>query len=45
MINVAMDGYVYAMAGASDMKARRDALNHFYYPDVMVTCNPEDVRF
>jgi hypothetical protein len=44
MINVAMDGYVYAMAGASDMKARIDALNHFYYPDVMVICNPEDVR-
>jgi Uma2 family endonuclease len=26
----------------SDMKARIDALNRFYYPDVMVTCDPRD---
>ena len=26
----------------SDMKARIDARNCFYYPDVMVTCDPRD---
>lgn len=26
----------------SDMKARIDSLNRFYYPDVMVTCDPRD---
>lgn len=26
----------------SDMKARIESLNRFYYPDVMVTCNPKD---
>lgn len=28
----------------SDMKARIDALNRFYYPDVMVTCDPKDAQ-
>jgi Uma2 family endonuclease len=28
----------------SDMKARIDALNRFYYPDVMVTCDPRDTQ-
>jgi Uma2 family endonuclease len=65
-----IDGYVYAMAGAtdahitiagnlfsilrsqlrgsgcrvyiSDMKARIESLNRFYYPDVMVTCDRRD---
>lgn len=65
-----IDGYIYAMAGASDshvtialnlasllrnhvrssgcrvyiadMKARIESLNRFYYPDVMVTCDPRD---
>lgn len=26
----------------SDMKARIESLNRFYYPDVMVTCAPDD---
>lgn len=26
----------------SDMKARIESLNRFYYPDVMVTCDPRD---
>src|SRR5688500_4621394 len=26
----------------SDMKLRIEAINTFYYPDVMVTCDPED---
>ncbi len=26
----------------SDMKARIESLNRFYYPDVMVTCDPKD---
>ncbi len=26
----------------SDMKARIESLNRFYYPDVMVTCDPDD---
>lgn len=67
-----IDGYVYAMAGAtdahvtiagnlfamlrnhlrgsacrvyiSDMKARVEARNCFYYPDVMVTCDPRDAE-
>jgi Uma2 family endonuclease len=26
----------------SDMKARIESLNRYYYPDVMVTCNPRD---
>ncbi len=26
----------------SDMKVRIEAINTFYYPDVMVTCDPED---
>lgn len=26
----------------SDMKARLESLNRFYYPDVMVTCDPRD---
>lgn len=26
----------------SDMKARIETLNRFYYPDVMVTCDPRD---
>ncbi len=26
----------------SDMKARIESLNRFYYPDVMVTCDPND---
>jgi Uma2 family endonuclease len=26
----------------ADMKARIEARNHFYYPDVMVTCDPRD---
>ncbi len=26
----------------ADMKARIEARNHFYYPDVMVTCDPQD---
>ena len=26
----------------SDMKARVDARNRFFYPDVMVTCDPQD---
>ncbi|MBW4575049.1 MAG: Uma2 family endonuclease [Aphanothece sp. CMT-3BRIN-NPC111] len=65
-----IDGYIYAMAGASDphvtialnmalllrnhlrgsgcrvyisdMKARLESLNRFYYPDVMVTCDQQD---
>lgn len=65
-----IDGYIYAMAGASDphvtiagnlvvlllnhvrssgcrvyisqMKARIESLNRFYYPDVMVTCDQRD---
>ncbi len=28
----------------SDMKARIDSLNRFYYPDVMVTCDPKDTQ-
>ncbi|WP_434685684.1 Uma2 family endonuclease [Pseudanabaena minima] len=28
----------------SDMKARIDVLNRFYYPDVMVTCDPRDTQ-
>ena len=28
----------------SDMKARIDSLNRFYYPDVMVTCDPRDIQ-
>jgi Uma2 family endonuclease len=28
----------------SDMKARIDTLNRFYYPDVMVTCDPRDTQ-
>jgi Uma2 family endonuclease len=28
----------------SDMKARIDSLNRFYYPDVMVTCDPRDTQ-
>ncbi len=28
----------------SDMKARIDLLNRFYYPDVMVTCDPRDTQ-
>ncbi|PZV18913.1 MAG: hypothetical protein DCF20_02345 [Pseudanabaena sp.] len=28
----------------SDMKARIDSLNRFYYPDVMVTCDPSDAQ-
>ena len=28
----------------SDMKARIDALNRFYYPDVMVTCDLRDIQ-
>ncbi|MBD2148609.1 Uma2 family endonuclease [Pseudanabaena sp. FACHB-1277] len=28
----------------SDMKARIDSLNRFYYPDVMVTCDPRDTE-
>jgi Uma2 family endonuclease len=28
----------------SDMKARVDSLNRFYYPDVMVTCDPRDTQ-
>ncbi len=27
----------------SDMKARIDSLNRFYYPDVMVTGDPRDI--
>ena len=26
----------------SDMKARIEALNRFYYPDILVTCDPRD---
>lgn len=26
----------------SDMKAQVDAINRFYYPDAMVTCDPQD---
>lgn len=26
----------------ADMKARIESLNRFYYPDVMVTCDPRD---
>ncbi|MCF4970775.1 Uma2 family endonuclease [Nostoc sp. CMAA1605] len=65
-----INGYIYAMAGASDphvtialnlavllrnhvrgsgcrvymsdMKARIESLNRFYYPDVMVTCDQRD---
>jgi Uma2 family endonuclease len=28
----------------SDMKARIDSLNRFYYPDVIVTCDPRDIQ-
>lgn len=28
----------------ADMKARIESLNRFYYPDVMVTCDPRDVE-
>ena len=28
----------------SDMKAKIDVLNRFYYPDVMVTCDPRDTQ-
>ena len=28
----------------SDMKARIEALNRFYYPDVFVTCDPRDLE-
>jgi Uma2 family endonuclease len=28
----------------SDMKARIEALNRFYYPDVLVTCDPRDLE-
>ena len=28
----------------SDMKARVEALNRFYYPDVLVTCDPRDLE-
>jgi Uma2 family endonuclease len=28
----------------SDMKARIDSLNRFYYPDVIVTCDPRDTQ-
>jgi Uma2 family endonuclease len=28
----------------SDMKAKIDSLNRFYYPDVMVTCDPRDIQ-
>jgi Uma2 family endonuclease len=28
----------------ADMKARIDSLNCFYYPDVMVTCDPRDIQ-
>ena len=28
----------------SDMKAKIDSLNRFYYPDVMVTCDPRDTQ-
>ena len=66
-------GYVYAMAGASDshnavsgnlyvlirnhlrgkgcrvyasdMKARIDELDIYYYPDLMVTCNQNDTKY
>jgi Uma2 family endonuclease len=65
-----IDGYIYAMAGAtddhvtialnlaavlrshvrgsgcrvyiSDMKARIESLNRYYYPDILVTCDPRD---
>ncbi len=68
-----IDGYVYAMAGASDshvtvsgnlfallrnhvrgsgcrvfisdMKARIEPLNRYYYPDVMVTCDERDKEY
>ena len=28
----------------SDMKARMESLNNFYYPDIMVTCDPQDAE-
>lgn len=28
----------------ADMKARIESLNRFYYPDVMVTCDPRDLE-
>ena len=28
----------------SDMKTRIDSLNRFYYPDVVVTCDPRDTQ-
>ena len=28
----------------SDMKARIEALNRFYYPDILVTCDPRDLE-
>ena len=31
-------------AYALDMKARIETLNRFYYPDVMVTCDPQDTE-
>ena len=29
----------------SDMKVQIDAVNHFYYPDAMVSCDPRDRAF
>ncbi|AFY73694.1 hypothetical protein Syn7502_01638 [Synechococcus sp. PCC 7502] len=30
---------------ASDMKVRIDKLDIYYYPDLMVTCDPEDTKY